>query len=154
MCGSVQVITYENPYTFHNLKEFQPYAQTIHICVTASLSNGIQQIIFKNKGNVFSAGEIMNKFYPDWNHAENRFIQYAQLSDILREWRRDVNKEVLTAFKRNKLNLLITMRNLTEIGLSPQQIKRLDKEKTIEEALFVKYGNVCYQTSILICVMR
>ncbi|MFF2241650.1 hypothetical protein ACFVUU_26415 [Bacillus thuringiensis] len=136
MCGSVQVITYENPYTFHNLKEFQPYAQTIHICATASLSNGIQQTIFKNKGNVFSAGEIMNKFYPDWNHAENRFIQYAQLSDILREWRGDVNKEVLTAFKRNKLNLLITMRNLTEIGLSPQQIKRLDKEKTIEEALF------------------
>ncbi|HFK1721296.1 TPA: hypothetical protein ACGXQB_003059 [Bacillus cereus] len=136
MCGSVQVITYENPYTFHNLKEFHPYAQTIHICATASLSNGIQQTIFKNKGNVFSAGEIMNKFYPDWNHAENRFIQYAQLSDILREWRGDVNKEVLTAFKRNKLNLLITMRNLTEIGLSPQQIKRLDKEKTIEEALF------------------
>lgn len=136
MCGSVQVLTYENPYTFHNLKEFQPYAQTIHICATASLSNGIQQTIFKNKGNVFSAGEIMNKFYPDWNHAENRFIQYAQLSDILREWRGDVNKEVLTAFKRNKLNLLITMRNLTEIGLSPQQIKRLDKEKTVEEALF------------------
>ncbi|PEF96447.1 hypothetical protein [Bacillus toyonensis] len=136
MCGSVQVITYENPYTFHNLKEFQPYAQTIHICATASLAKGVQQTISKNKDNVFSAGKIMNKFYPDWNHVERRFIQYAQLSDILREWRGDVNKEVLTAFKRNKLNLLITMRNLTEIGLSPQQIKRLDKEKTIEEALF------------------
>ncbi|MDA1641907.1 MULTISPECIES: hypothetical protein [Bacillus cereus group] len=136
MSGSVQVITYENPYTFHNLKELQPYAQTIHICATASLAKGVQQTIPKNKGNVVSVGEIVSKFYPDWNHAEKRFIQYAQLSDILREWREDVNKEVLTAFKRNKLNLLITMRNLTEIGLSPQQIKRLDKEKTIEEALF------------------
>ncbi|MDR6999675.1 hypothetical protein [Neobacillus niacini] len=132
MSGNVTVITYENPYTFHEKLEFQPYVNCPHICATRALTAGVKRK-FKLPF-VESTGEIIDMFYPDWNLPENRFIQYSQLSDILRNWDKPQDSKVLRSFKRNKLNLLITMRNFTEIGLRPQDLR--PHVKKIEEQFF------------------
>lgn len=132
MSGNVSVLTYENPYTFAQKPEFQPYVNCPQICATQSLKFGVKKGI--GLKNVTSAGEIVDLFYPNWNLAENRFIQYAQLSDILRNWNEARHPKVIRSFKRNKLNLLITMRNFTEMGLKPHDL-RPHKTK-VEEELF------------------
>lgn len=132
MSDTVRVVTYENPYTFHLLPDFQPYMDTVHICASSSLAQGVKR---KNRIlHAYSIGELMKKFYPRWNDTEHRFNQYSLLSDLLRDWEGEENSKVIRSFKRNKLNLLITMRNLTEIGLRPDDI--LDFSKKKEEKLF------------------
>ncbi|SFE65197.1 hypothetical protein SAMN05428981_107110 [Bacillus sp. OV194] len=132
MSGTVSVLTYENPNNFHQKQEFQPYNNSPHICATRSLTLGVRENAELSK--VKSIGELMDFFFPGWNLPENRFIQYSQLSDILRSWDGVHHPKVIQSFKRNKLNLLITMRNLTELGLSPNLL--LPKCKKIEEKLF------------------
>ncbi|WP_035431995.1 hypothetical protein [Bacillus sp. UNC322MFChir4.1] len=132
MSGNVTVLTYENPYNFHQKMEFQPYINCLHICATKSLETGVKQRM--NLPNVKSSGAIIDLFYPEWNLPENRFIQYTQLSDLLRNWNDLCNPKVIRSFKRNKLNLLITMRNFTEIGLTPNDLR--PNVTKVEEDLF------------------
>jgi hypothetical protein len=132
MSGNITVLTYENPYTFHQKLEFQPYIDCPHICATRALETGVKkrfQLPF-----VQSTGTIVDLFYPNWNLPENRFIQYTQLSDLLRNWSDSRYPKVLRSFKRNKLNLLITMRNFTEIGLTPKDLR--PNVTKVEEELF------------------
>lgn len=132
MSGHVSVLTYENPYTFHQKQEFQPYLECPHICATRAMEIGVKQRM-KLK-HVKSTGAIVDLFYPGWNLPENRFVQYTQLSDLLRNWEESGEPKVIRSFRRNKLNLLITMRNLTEIGLSPADVR--PKATKVEERLF------------------
>ncbi|MFC4799435.1 hypothetical protein ACFPA1_08690 [Neobacillus sp. GCM10023253] len=132
MSGNVTVLTYENPYTFHEKLEFQPYFHCPHICATRALAEGVEQRF--ELPYVKSTGGIVDLFYPGWNLPENRFIQYSQLSDLLRNWDQPGDAKVLRSFKRNKLNLLITMRNFTEIGLTPQDLH--PHVTKVEEQLF------------------
>ncbi|MEK3820311.1 hypothetical protein MKY20_14690 [Cytobacillus sp. FSL W8-0315] len=132
MSGNVSVLTYENPYTFHLKPEFQPYANSPQICATKSLEIGVRQR--HRLSHVQSAGAIIDLFYPGWNLPENRFIQYAQLSDILRNWDDTSEPKVIRSFKRNKLNLLITMRNFIQIGLCPSDLR--PNVTKVEEELF------------------
>lgn len=132
MSGNVSVLTYENPYTFHQKPEFQPYVNSPHICATRSLEIGVSKR--HRLPYVQSTGAIVDLFYPGWNLPENRFIQYAQLSDLLRNWDESREPKVIRSFKRNKLNLLIAMRNFTEIGLTPEDLR--PNATKVEEELF------------------
>ncbi|WP_423410445.1 hypothetical protein AABM38_11175 [Heyndrickxia sp. MSNUG] len=132
MMGNVSVITYENPYTFHQKPDFQPYVDIPHICATRSLEVGVRQR--HQLPLVQSIGTLVDRFYPGWNLPENRFIQYTQLSDLLRNWDNSLEPKVIRSFKRNKLNLLITMRNFTEIGLNPRILRQ--NVTKVEEELF------------------
>ncbi|HZG70706.1 MAG TPA: hypothetical protein VEY51_04140 [Chondromyces sp.] len=132
MRGKASVLAYENPYTFHQGPEFQPYIDCPHICATKSLEIGVKERF--ELPHVQSAGAIVDLFYPGWNSPENRFTQYAQLSDILRNWEDVHHPKVIRSFKRNRLNLLITMRNLTEIGLTPYDVR--PNTTKVEEKIF------------------
>ncbi len=108
------------------------YQTSLQLCATTSLASGMQSL-----SHVFPFVEamrvIVDKFYPGWNNSQVRFRQYASLSDKLRNFTSD-NPDVLQSFKRNKLNLLITMRNLSEIFLTPEMLKPYCQ--TEEEKLF------------------
>ena len=132
MSGNISVLTYENPYTYHQKPEFQPYINCPQICATRSMQIGVKQRM--QLQSVLSTGEVVDLFYPDWNLPENRFIQYTQLSDLLRSWNEQRHPKVIRSFKRNKLNLLTTMRNFSEIGLTPNDVR--PNVTKVEEALF------------------
>ena len=132
MSGYVKVLAYQNPFTFVDHENFIPYKDCPHICATKSLEIGVRERF--NLKKVKSVREVYDLFYPEWNYPENRFSQYAKLSDILREWKQTENPHVLQSFKRNKLDLLITMRNLTEIYLTPNDVKPYAKK--VEKSLF------------------
>lgn len=138
MSGHVSVLTYENPYNFHHKQDFQPFLNCPHICATRSLEIGVKQQM--NLPYVQSTGAIVDFFYPGWNLPENRFIQYTQLSDLLRDWDDSRELKIIRSFKRNKLNLLITMRNLTEIGLTPYDVRPYATK--VEEELFCELWEV------------
>ncbi|MDR7079772.1 putative transcriptional regulator [Neobacillus niacini] len=132
MNQNVSVITYNNPYTFHTKDAVRQHQSALHLCATTSLASGL-----KSMSNMFpyitATREIVDKFYPGWNTPRVRFRQYASLSDKLRQFT-GANQEVLLSFKRNKLNILITMRNLSEIFLTPDMLR--PHCQTEEEKLF------------------
>ncbi|WP_406944167.1 hypothetical protein ACJA3J_12350 [Halobacillus sp. SY10] len=130
--GTVKVLTYENPNGFHFMEEFEPYESCLHICATQSLKGSLEKRL--RKARVTSAKALVDSFYPGWNNPDERFSQYAKLSDFLRKGYRRLNPNILKSFKRNKLDLLITMRNLTEIGLRPEYV--LQKVQKEEEEIF------------------
>src|SRR5699024_6407093 len=132
MSGSVRVITYEDAYDIPQLVELQNYKDAPHICATSSLAAGVQKL--NCFSNVTTAKTVIDGFYPGWNNVENRFNQFAKLGDCLRNMEGNMNDKILESFKRNKLDLLITMRNLTEVGLTPDEVKQ--KAHKIEEKLF------------------
>ncbi|WP_349729912.1 hypothetical protein [Peribacillus frigoritolerans] len=131
MNGKVDVIMYENPYTFHELPEYAPFKTCPHICATHSLKNGLKRNL---ESNLLSATEVIQQFYPEWNDVDKRFEQYAELADLLRTWNEDSSSKIIQSFKRNQLNVLITMRNLTEIDLRPSQLRPLWQKR--EELVF------------------
>jgi hypothetical protein len=131
MSGKVDVVMYENPYTFQSLPEYAPFKNAPHICATNSLKCGLED---KVNSALFSATEVIQKFYPEWNDVDKRFEQYAELADHLRAWDDDSSAKVIQSFKRNQLNVLITMRNLTEIGLRPDCLRPFCKKA--EERVF------------------
>jgi hypothetical protein len=122
---------YENPYTFQDLPEYAPFRNAPHICATGSLKNGLKRRV---ETRLFSATEIIGQFYPNWNDVDRRFDQYAELGDHLRTWEDDSSAEIIQSFKRNQLNVLITMRNLTEISLRPKHLRQFCKKQ--EERVF------------------
>ncbi|MDM5326843.1 hypothetical protein [Neobacillus sp. CF12] len=132
MNQKVSVITYNNPYSFHTMEQVLQYRSSLHLCATTSLAAGLKSLsdVFPH---ITATREIVDKFYPGWNTPRVRFRQYASLSDKLRHftW---ANPDVLLSFKRNKLNILITMRNLSEIFLTPEMIR--PHCQTEEERLF------------------
>jgi hypothetical protein len=132
MNQKVSVITYNNPYSFHTMEQVRQYRSSLHLCATTSLAAGMKTLsdVFPH---ITATREIVDKFYPGWNTPRVRFRQYASLSDKLRHftW---ANPDVLLSFKRNKLNILITMRNLSEIFLTPDMIR--PHCQTEEERLF------------------
>ncbi|MGF9772396.1 hypothetical protein ABEX30_08080 [Priestia aryabhattai] len=136
MNEKVSVVTYDNPYTFYKIKEIRNYQNSMHVCATTSLKDGLGKLtVFSN---LITMREVIRKFYEGWNDIDVRFHQYAVLSDILRSYQ-GANPEVLRSFKRNKLNLLITMRNLSEIFLTPESI--FPYCQTEEEKLFCRIWN-------------
>ncbi|MGE7609646.1 hypothetical protein ACQKML_24030 [Peribacillus frigoritolerans] len=136
MDKKVSVITYDNPYTFYQMKEISDYQSSIHVCATTSLKYGLKNLKFFP--HLITMREVIQKFYEGWNGIDVRFHQYAVLSDILRYYQ-GANPEVLLSFRRNKLNLLITMRNLSEIFLTPESV--LPYCQTEEEKLFCRIWN-------------
>lgn len=138
MSGFVKVLTYENPYTFFLQEGLGPYIDTPHICATKSLAKGVKSVAggYIDPEKTLSMGEIIEKFYYGWNSQENKFIQYSQLSDLLRSWDGSGDLKVLQSFKRNKLELLMSMRGLEEIGLTPQDLLANRGQMKVEERLF------------------
>lgn len=131
MSGKVDVIMYENPYTFQDLPEYAPFRNSPHICATKSLKHGLKG---KVESGLFSATEIIQQFYPEWNDVDKRFEQYTELADHLRTWDDYGSGNIIQSFKHNQLNVLITMRNLTEIGLRPERLRPFCKKA--EERVF------------------
>ncbi|MEW9053436.1 MAG: hypothetical protein AB2392_19910 [Neobacillus sp.] len=133
MNHKVSVITYDNPYTFYMKDAFRPYYSALHLCATTSLEAGLKSSLSQVLRKTAATRKVVDEFYPGWNSPRVRFRQYASLSDKLRTLTA-ANSEVLLSFKRNKLNILITMRNLSEIFLTPDRIRPFCK--TEEEKLF------------------
>ena len=132
MQSNVKVHAYEDPYKFYFHEEFEPYRNCTHICATEALTRGVK----KRFGipSVISAKKLTDAFYPGWNLPDVRFVQYSSLSDILRNWENNRYANIVQSFRRNKLDLLITMRNLSEIGLTPKDIR--PHAQKMEEVIF------------------
>lgn len=138
----VKVLTYDNPNDFYTKKEFAPYKKYLHICATSSLKHSLKnnQYIL---GEVLTAKEVIELFYPTWNLPVERFTQYAKLADKLRGYKKVGASKIIQSFKRNKLDLLITMRNLTEIGLKPIDLRKYLSK--VEEEVFCDIWDLMYE---------
>ena len=113
--------------------EFQPYIDCPHICATRSMEIGVKQRmqlqIGINRQEKLLICSIQAGIYP-----ENPVYPVYSAFRYIKELGGAAHPKVIRSFKRNKLNLLTTMRNLTEIGLTPNDVR--PNITKVEEELF------------------
>jgi hypothetical protein len=135
------MITYTNPKALDSLDEFKPYTDTLHVCATQNMREGVYERYQKNGETPFitapvvSAVSFMDCLLGNWSSQETKLKQYLHLSDIIQN-RMKMEASYLASFRRNQIEVLETIRTLEVCGVTPEDLKDLEispKEKNFHE---------------------
>lgn len=133
-----KVITYVDPRQLQHLTTFQEYKNTLHICATKNLRDAIVER-FQNKEQfvtapVVTAISVLEIIFKGWNESVSKLEQYLHLSEIIRNIT-GIEEEYVSAFRRNQVDILDTIRLMEISGVSPQELR--EYELTRKEEIFV-----------------
>jgi hypothetical protein len=139
-----KILTYQAPSQLvRSDSQFQrDYVDCIHIVATNSLKSGIGESLRMHqwiKGPIITFKELFKELAGDnWSSSKAQLRQFLQLSEVLSElWEKGKGDTLLKlqAKERNQIQLLSTLRTLTEIGMTSNDIKK-GKKLTDTEKLF------------------
>lgn len=132
---AIEVYAYDNPefiYDYSNLF----LSNTIHIGATANLAGAIRDT--SNQLNlasfVTSISKLNKIIFDQWFNEETILAQSIELMGYL-EGLQSSNQELLDAYKRNKNDLLTSLRLLYFTGLNPIDLAEYIKYRVTEEKL-------------------
>lgn len=138
-----KVLTYLNPSNlFCDQQNSKIFNQVIHVCATSNLADAVQEAIVSDSvidsGDVISMSEYSAIMYDAWNSEEQKLIQFLELSDWLNQ--SDFSDEaILRSFKRNKSDVLDTLRLLVIAGMKSFELREsLGEVKSLKEDLLVE----------------
>jgi len=142
---SIKVLTYKNPYGLKSLKELQAYKNCIFINATKSLNEGMRRYYSEHfNGPQISAGLFVSSLLKEWSNAETKLTQYTSLTEIIDSMRNSKSetrtKKIMKSFRRNQMEVLSTMRILTEIGVTPNNFRKKGNLH-LEEGIFAQLWN-------------
>lgn len=132
------MITYVDPRQLHHLTPFHEYKNTLHICATKNLRDALVER-FQNKEQfitapIVTAISVLEIIFKGWNESVSKLEQYLHLSDIIRAIT-GIEEEYASAFRRNQIDILDTIRLMEISGVSPQALR--EYELTRKEEIFV-----------------
>jgi hypothetical protein len=142
-----KILTYQAPtQLFRSDSLFQKqYADCLHIVATNSLKSGLGESIKGYKwihAPIITFSELFSELSgTKWSSTKAQLEQFLQLSDIFSNlWDKDSGKNRLTlqAMERNQMQVLKTLRTLTELGLSSTDINPPQKSLSSSERIFFK----------------
>lgn len=129
------VRTYADPKAWKSSPIYEEMKTAINICATTNQKNGIVQYYNEHQEKqdklqyVFSFREFIRVLFEEWYSPETRFQQYLKLSTIIHEHKFS-NNNLRTAFKRNAMDVLNSIRLLIEGAV---QLKDLSLEQLSEK---------------------
>ncbi|MBL0387271.1 hypothetical protein JJB07_11475 [Tumebacillus sp. ITR2] len=140
---ATKMIAYANPFELES-DMLDPYRDVVHICATNSLRKGVHSFYQCERryftGVMVGTGMFLRQFLGDWSKPRTKLLQFAQLSERLLELEEGVRDPKVQmrfrAFRRNQLQVLETMRVLTEIGIDVNRIEVT--VQTEDERFFVE----------------
>ncbi|WP_077212403.1 hypothetical protein [Bacillus dakarensis] len=133
---SVYVMTYSDPLKLHSHPGFSANKNALHICATDSLREGIDSF-YQEYINipVMSAGLLISWILGEWANPNKKVEQYTRLTKVIHDLI-DENKDQaqkLRSFRLNQMDVLQSMRLLTELGMKPDELAA----KSYEEKIFI-----------------
>lgn len=136
----IEVYTYDDPKKWRAHSKYDDIKKAIHLCSTKNMAEGIKEA-YQDQGtgdfmSVFTIREVMDVLLKEWDSPEEKLRQLLKLSRVIANLQ-IVNVELKEAFRKNKTDLLDTIRSLTYIGVSPNDLSYVDvlteKERLFQE---------------------
>ncbi|MED4582504.1 hypothetical protein P9578_06860 [Brevibacillus choshinensis] len=130
------VITYTDPARLAETASFQTYVNSLHLCATNSLREGLVKQ-YQQEDHEFihapivSAGMLFSKFLGSWSSPAFKLRQFTKLTKLMRGQEAVWGKEFCRAFRHNQIEVLQTMRTLAEIGVRPSELKPATREEQL-----------------------
>jgi hypothetical protein len=150
-----EVVTYQAPaQLLRSDSVFQKlYSDCLHIVATSSLREGIGESIRDNrwiKSPIITFSELFSELSGSrWSSSKAQLKQFLIVSEVLSNlWRPDEKENllVLQSMERNQLQLLKTLRTLTELGVRPEHIIAYKNKNSLNksEKLFIEiWEQIC-----------
>jgi len=141
------VLTYQAPaQLLRSDSLFQKYySDCLHIVATNSLKTGLGESIRDSrwiKAPVITFSELFSEISGEkWSSSKAQLTQFLKLSEVISglwEQNHEENLLILQSLERNQLQVLKTMRTLTELGLIPNNFINLGQKLTASEESFLK----------------
>ena len=140
---AITIYTYSNPYEINKEPYFASIKNCFHLCVSQTLVNGLcDQYRDFYKGKLTTVTRFINELYSDWESdsvaisqraAIDNLIEYMDFSMIVD----DISSEdVITSLKRNRSNVVKSIRTMFELGMEPGNIK--SEELSYEQKCIVE----------------
>lgn len=138
---AITIYTYSNPYEINKEPYFASIQNCFHLCVSQTLVNGLcDQYKEFYKGKLTTVTRFINELYSNWESdsvaisqraAIDNLIEYMDFSMIVD----DIGSEdVITSLKRNRSDVVESIRTMFELGMEPGNIK---SEKLSYEQKFI-----------------
>lgn len=138
---SVEVYTYDDPKGWRKHTKFNEIKDSIHICATRNMADGIREaykdLLKEEFLHVFTIREVISTLQMEWHSAEKQLQQYLKLSRAI--FNTIGPEEIKEAFKKNKKDVLETIRFLVYAGLKPKDLNNVLKRQessTRKESMF------------------
>ncbi|MFP7296980.1 hypothetical protein [Neobacillus niacini] len=142
-----KILTYQAPsQLFRSDSLFQQeYGDCLHIAATSSLKSGLGESLAVSRwfsAPIITFRELFTELAgPRWSSSKAQLRQFLFLSDVLADlWNADSGKNrlKLQAMERNQLQILQTLRVLTELGIKPYHISLDVIRDSSSEILFLQ----------------
>jgi len=145
---SVKVYTYDDPTSLFQQNQLD-LNNTIHICATSNMAGAIRNQTEAHEINsaVLSMNEFNKIILKEWFSEETILAQYLELTDYLEELNIP-DQRILHTYKRNKDELLETLRLLYFVGTNPKtlydviQTDNFSKKESLLPNLYVWFSNL------------
>lgn len=145
-----KVLTYEAPTQLYRSDSLfnRDYTECLHIVATNSLKSGLGESMKMGRwitAPIITFSELITEISgANWSSSRAQLKQFLTLSDIHSElWRVNPigNRLVIQSMERNQLQVLKTLRMVTEIGLSPSDFSIRKDRLTESEKVFLEIWN-------------
>lgn len=145
-----KVLTYQAPAQLYRSDSifYREYADCVHIVATNSLKNGLGESMKIGRwieAPIITFSELFAELAGvNWSSSKAQLKQFLTLSDIQSElWRENTggNRLVIQSIERNQLQVLKTLRMVTELGLSPNDFNGRKDKPTGAETVFMELWN-------------
>ncbi|WP_077618310.1 hypothetical protein [Bacillus sinesaloumensis] len=145
-----KVLTYQAPAQLYRSDSlfYREYADCLHIVATNSLKTGLGESIKMGRwieAPIITFSELYTELAGvSWSSSKAQLKQFLTLSDIQSElWLENPggNRLVVQAMERNQLQVLKSLRMVTELGLTPTNLLKRKSQLTEPETIFLEIWN-------------
>ncbi|MFE4525383.1 hypothetical protein ACFRCQ_25290 [Cytobacillus firmus] len=145
-----KVLTYQAPAQLYRSDSlfYREYADCLHIVATNSLKTGLGESMKMGRwitAPIITFSELFSELAGvNWSSSKAQLKQFLTLSDIQSElWRENPagNRLVVQSIERNQLQVLKTLRMVTELDLSPTDFSARKGQLTESETVFLELWN-------------
>jgi hypothetical protein len=142
-----KILTYQAPAQLYRSDSLfqREYADCLHIAATSSLKAGLGDSLKLTRwffAPIITFGELFNNISGgNWSSSKAQLKQFLYLSDIYSTlWNADEgsNRLKLQAMERNQMQVLKTLRMLTELGIKPYDLPVNHIVEGTTEDLFIQ----------------
>jgi hypothetical protein len=145
-----KVLTYQAPAQLYRSDSlfYREYADSLHIVATNSLKTGLGESMKLGQwitAPIITFAELFTELAGgNWSSSKAQLKQFLTLSEIQSELWRDNpagNRLIVQSIERNQLQVLKTLRMVTELGLSPTILYDRKDKLTESETIFLEMWN-------------
>ncbi|MED3757626.1 hypothetical protein P4555_00960 [Peribacillus frigoritolerans] len=140
------VLTYQAPaQLLRSDSVFQmDFKDCLHVVATNSLKSGLGESMRDNqwiKAPILTFSELFSELSgKNWSSSKAQLKQFLKISDVFSDkWKQSQGADLLSlqSIERNQLQVLTTLRVLTELGMQPDELLAFSEKLSSSEKIFL-----------------